>query len=1047
MDTLNNVGEVTFHKMSRHSHGDGLEYLNSPTSFEVSSLLSKLNRIERERHPRQRQHEETLIQRVKMIELDPYYHNIPQSEPTQPPVSACYKTRLFLAVAYGAHAVVAQLFALELRHDRDDVDESSQGEGGLEDDDELEWIDVSHAMVLTRPENRSVKSGDGVEIAGTEGPVVIFPPSYAEYLPSHLHLRDQTKIKAPDLFVSKNYSGNNDEDFTADITCCALIPAPAIRIPSNASTYGPDLKNNTENSKRTLTQRTVAVVLGTSHDQVLSLSLHVSEVSSDASLTSSCQTVPLTAETSLEAFANVKFVLEYDTHKFFEDGKLHDALGRKDYDSTNRIPYYPVVHQVLPPQQKHKNRFDYCDKEVERHDGDSFDDCNSTELDSGLGESGTTIHHSSYTVNIFDGSVDASVQVFHPTLPSAQVRTNVTNENNSGVWETKHFRVTSISFCRGNWNSKHLIIGNLPGKEAMLNQDVIWITYGNGTIMRLPSWKFFLSFGCREKVCLNGGGHTDMIEGNSFSRVCNDDGVGSGARVPSHGLSVIPLNGCFQSPLDIPPPQSHHLNSLARPNHGDGGSVLNNAHDSIALDDRSREIANFEDRTKVNKELNFWCLLSSAISQQLIQSHNNGEHYMNQPVQALILTGQSVSGSSLPLAFQSSRVKYAPPIAFNNPTNDESLDVGSAMQCREHGSQVSGMLSGHDDAKISSSSSEADLYGPMTGTVVGGTAALVKGALGMALGAFRWGLGRRSEAEEHQQDGQEEETPFGCSMAVDEKSDGRHSDSENILSDESGKALDAKRSSMSFESTQKSGHQVQTLEEGEYYDLFPWPLSSASFSYSDVPRRFLSAIVDPSGSLVATTDNLGRVMLFDLETNQPIRMWKGMRNVSCYFAELPHQGYRCVEDSMIKTWLYLVIHLPQRGAVEVYRLRQGRRVAAVAVPQQNNCVVIECYGPPSEGSIIRCFLLERINKSDERNNGNGQFIIDYLVVEDSDALADTIVLKEKAVHSTLNSKNKMQLNLLMQLLAPDTNIACNAQTVLATFMNIRALADLSEVCL
>jgi hypothetical protein len=88
-----------------------------------------------------------------------------------------------------------------------------------------------------------------------------------------------------------------------------------------------------------------------------------------------------------------------------------------------------------------------------------------------------------------------------------------------------------------------------------------------------------------------------------------------------------------------------------------------------------------------------------------------------------------------------------------------------------------------------------------------------------------------------------------------------------------------------------------------------------------------------------------------------------MRNVSLRFAELPSE--HSVGGKLTRSRLYLVIHAHTQGTIEVYRLRHGPRVAAAAVPEQNNGSVIECLGPPSDGSRISTFLFETIAGADQ----------------------------------------------------------------------------------
>ncbi|KAL9179819.1 hypothetical protein ACHAXT_007789 [Thalassiosira profunda] len=541
------------------------EHSNLPTSFDVSPLLSKLERVEDDCKG-------NLLQRVKLIELDPHY-----SSGTSDEQSSNAKTRLFLAVAFGKRTAVAQLITSELgrAHGSDGAAEGGQNEG----EEQLEWIDAPRA------------NGGG-------GPVVVFPPSRAESLP--VALGEQKDTGAPN-----NGSKIEEDAAFADITSCALIPAPAIR-----------------STGKLLTQRTVSVMLGTAHDQVLSVALKVADVPSAD---------------------DVQFELEYDECKLVTEGELQES-GKANS---------PCAHQILPSPKRY------------------------------------------------------------------------------GAAATNAIEEDSGNFGR----RKYPTAANAEGQGIAMNKDIIWITYGNGSFARLPSWKPFLTFSSDD-----GGIVSDEVAG------------------PGDGSAVTPFCSLFRSPLDVPPSQAH------------------------------RNSPSLENEAEISASVNtdeYWTLLTSA----------------------------SAPASTTPIAFNSAKVKCDPSDEANGETGI-SLGPGSAMQ------EEQSLGNGGMNESPSGVSSDDDAYGPVTGTVVEGTAALVKGALGVAFGAARWGLGYGAGANEGQD---HDDTPFDEFM----EATANHSD------------------------------------------------AIASLAFSDIPRRFDTATVDPSATMAATTDNLGRVILFDLETKQPIRMLKG----------------------------------------------------------------------------------------------------------------------------------------------------------------------------
>ena len=809
---------------------------NLPTSFDVSTLIAKLKQYESELT--------NVIHRVRINELDAYkIESSPQEE-----------TRLFLAVAYGKQVVLAQLFALELRHvvlDEDDDDSGDMANEHGDESDNLEWVEVSNVRVLdSRSEQNSTTAA------------VVFPPSTADPLPLHLSLNinnDKT---------SDGYKWN------AEITTCEIIPCPKITMMNSSDCDEPPQQ---------VIQRTVGIVIGTSQGQVYSIPMHVSEKTS-----------------VVNDNGEVMFCLEYDTCETTTNNNLCDDVDGEDH--------HPTVFQILPRKMS------------DNHDENKDNDCDRD-------------FNTNSATSVFDGYVDADMQVFHPS---------VCHEPSDDLEEIKNcIGIKSLAFRRaGQTRDKQF-------KEAVtMNREVVWVTYENGTMVKLPSWKIFSS--------------VLKTDWNNASNTSKSDT----AHVTAAGttLIAIPLDGNIKSPLDSPPPeQLHSLQSEA-------------------------------DEPDLPKEsvLDYWSMLKYGI-----KSTKMTQGDVNQSMEsALLLAGQSMPASTMPLQINSSRIHAASPTDNHTEGGDHNEEFKSPVQ-------------EEDQEEIDDNSTESydGTYGPTTGAVLGGTTALVKGALGVAVGAMRWGLGKSTEVGDYEDESNEE------FMDVDESIN-----EEEVSSTSQGKA-------------KKSNRNVRVPFPGGTHvnDLFPYLLNGASLEFSDLPRRFESAKVDPSGTMAVMTDNLGRVILFDLETNQPIRMWKGMRNVSCYFTELWN------EESGSRKQIYLVIHFQRKGIVEIYRLRQGPRVSLVAVPDQNECVVLECYGPSSVGRI-ESFLLEVVNDA----GGGNQYIIDNLIIND-------LPLKSlNAVQSASQNTRTMQLNLFMQLLASDTNVPCSAATVLATYKRIKTLTDLGE---
>lgn len=130
------------------------------------------------------------------------------------------------------------------------------------------------------------------------------------------------------------------------------------------------------------------------------------------------------------------------------------------------------------------------------------------------------------------------------------------------------------------------------------------------------------------------------------------------------------------------------------------------------------------------------------------------------------------------------------------------------------------------------------------------------------------------------------------------------------------------------------------VQEAESDDAFILPMFPALHAVQsnlfagveihDAPRQITSVSVDPNGNLAATIDTLGRALLIDLDTKQVLRIFKGFREASCAWIEIPRSN---AEKTWQKKILYLVIHSRQRRTVDIYRTRHGPRVHTVQAGQ------------------------------------------------------------------------------------------------------------------
>jgi hypothetical protein len=85
----------------------------------------------------------------------------------------------------------------------------------------------------------------------------------------------------------------------------------------------------------------------------------------------------------------------------------------------------------------------------------------------------------------------------------------------------------------------------------------------------------------------------------------------------------------------------------------------------------------------------------------------------------------------------------------------------------------------------------------------------------------------------------------------------------------------------------------------------------------DAPREVTECSIEPSGSLAAATDSLGRILLIDLCMKQMIRIFKGYRDASVCWLFSERIG------ATGKPSLHMAIHSKQRRTLEIYRMRHG----------------------------------------------------------------------------------------------------------------------------
>ncbi len=120
-------------------------------------------------------------------------------------------------------------------------------------------------------------------------------------------------------------------------------------------------------------------------------------------------------------------------------------------------------------------------------------------------------------------------------------------------------------------------------------------------------------------------------------------------------------------------------------------------------------------------------------------------------------------------------------------------------------------------------------------------------------------------------------------------------------------------------------------------------------------RHTLTITLDPLGRLAASTDGFGRVFLIDTQDNMIVRIWKGYRDAQCGWIQYD------IKDDLSQVFaLFLVIHAPRRGLIEVWRVKSGQREVVMDVGMGCKLLPTQtALGVSSAGKYqhSRCYLL------------------------------------------------------------------------------------------
>ena len=320
-----------------------------------------------------------------------------------------------------------------------------------------------------------------------------------------------------------------------------------------------------------------------------------------------------------------------------------------------------------------------------------------------------------------------------------------------------------------------------------------------------------------------------------------------------------------------------------------------------------------------------------------------------------------------------------------------------------------GPPSSHASKESFETSSDAGGLGGITGAVLGGT----KAVFGAAVGAFAWGLGGGGSSHRKEGGGEPLE-------------------------------LDPVRRDTGTNGDFAGGRDSLAKNSNPFAQLYdPFNHMAAGVSLMDPPRKLISFTVNPDGDLAASTDTLGRILLFDLETKQVVRIWKGMRDASCCWIQTPRPQHLARWGKKYQN--HLAIHSRERCTLEIWRVRHGPRLSVTSV--STDACLRPCQGPSTEGSLARCFLLEPATLGDNANLMQAVTLNNFDLsrpkkLTDTSAKAQSLPEPGNKTQSTFNG-GTMQLQLMKQLLASETNVTSSQEHIFNTFTQIGSIADLS----
>ena len=154
--------------------------------------------------------------------------------------------------------------------------------------------------------------------------------------------------------------------------------------------------------------------------------------------------------------------------------------------------------------------------------------------------------------------------------------------------------------------------------------------------------------------------------------------------------------------------------------------------------------------------------------------------------------------------------------------------------------------------------------------------------------------------------------------------------------------------------TMKDNSSSETWDES--WDEVETIMIKTKLFVKDGHRMGERIILSPSGQIGCMTDNLGRIMLIDMDDMSIRRIWKGYRNAQC--------GWIVNDEGRKKE--FLVIYAPQRSLIDIMSCTYGPRVARIHDPVLlTDGRLLYCNNLNSNSTITnkfsfsRCFFLKR----------------------------------------------------------------------------------------